>query len=42
MRQSGDDIYLTGVGASPEGDRPLLRRMNLKTQTDGNELYRCG
>ena len=29
--QVGDWIYLAGQGASPEGDRPFLDRMNLKT-----------
>ena len=29
--QSGDDIYLAGDGASSEGDRPFLDRLNLKT-----------
>jgi dipeptidyl aminopeptidase/acylaminoacyl peptidase len=29
--QNGDDIYLAGEGASPEGDRPFLDRLNLKT-----------
>ncbi|MFL6228724.1 MAG: S9 family peptidase [Pyrinomonadaceae bacterium] len=29
--QNGDDIYLTGTGASKEGDRPFLDRFNLKT-----------
>jgi dipeptidyl aminopeptidase/acylaminoacyl peptidase len=29
--QNGDDIYLTGVGSTPEGDRPFLRRLNVKT-----------
>jgi dipeptidyl aminopeptidase/acylaminoacyl peptidase len=29
--QKGDSIYLTGAGASPEGDRPFLDRLNLKT-----------
>jgi len=29
--QSGDYIYLTGTGASPEGDRPFIDRLNLKT-----------
>ncbi len=28
--QNGDEIFLTGNGASPEGDRPFLRKMNLK------------
>lgn len=31
MRQRGDWIYLTGAGASPEGERPFLDRLNLKT-----------
>ncbi|CAN5604033.1 S9 family peptidase [soil metagenome] len=39
IRQNGDDIFLTGAGASPEGDRPFFRRMNLKTlKTD--EIFR--
>src|SRR5262249_13463765 len=29
--QNGDYIYLAGEGASPEGDRPFLDRLNLKT-----------
>jgi dipeptidyl aminopeptidase/acylaminoacyl peptidase len=29
--QNGDYIYLIGQGASPEGDRPFLDRLNLKT-----------
>jgi dipeptidyl aminopeptidase/acylaminoacyl peptidase len=29
--QTGDSIYLTGQGSSPEGDRPFLDRLNLKT-----------
>jgi dipeptidyl aminopeptidase/acylaminoacyl peptidase len=31
IMQNGDDIYLTGQGASREGDRPFLDRLNLKT-----------
>ncbi|MEO7659087.1 MAG: prolyl oligopeptidase family serine peptidase, partial [Pyrinomonadaceae bacterium] len=31
IRQDGDWIYLSGNGASPEGDRPFLRRMNMST-----------
>jgi dipeptidyl aminopeptidase/acylaminoacyl peptidase len=30
--QNGDWIYLAGTGASPEGDRPFLDRLNLQTQ----------
>src|SRR5207247_2417107 len=29
--QNGDYIYLSGQGSSPEGDRPFLDRLNLKT-----------
>jgi dipeptidyl aminopeptidase/acylaminoacyl peptidase len=29
--QNGDDIFLAGDGASSEGDRPFLDRLNLKT-----------
>jgi dipeptidyl aminopeptidase/acylaminoacyl peptidase len=31
VRQDGDSIYLNGGGSSPEGDRPFLDRLNLKT-----------
>ena len=31
IRQTGDAIYLTGAGASPEGDRPFLDRLDLRT-----------
>src|SRR5262249_54729918 len=38
--QSGDYIYLRGEGASPQGDRPFLDRLNLKTlKTD--RLFQC-
>ncbi|MGH9946766.1 MAG: prolyl oligopeptidase family serine peptidase [Pyrinomonadaceae bacterium] len=41
IEQKGESIYLTGTGASPQGDRPFLRRMNLKTlQTE--EIFRSG
>jgi len=29
--QSGDAIYLAGTGATPQGDRPFLDRLDLKT-----------
>ena len=29
--QAGDAIYLSGQGASPQGDRPFLDRLNLKS-----------
>jgi dipeptidyl aminopeptidase/acylaminoacyl peptidase len=41
IRQSGDNIFLSGNGASPEGDRPFLRRMNLATMTT-EEIFRSG
>ncbi len=31
IMQTGDSIYLTGQGSSPEGDRPFIDRLNLKT-----------
>lgn len=31
IRQDGDSIYLSGYGASPDGDRPFLDRLDLKT-----------
>jgi dipeptidyl aminopeptidase/acylaminoacyl peptidase len=32
VRQEGDAIFMAGTGASPEGDRPFLDRLDLKTQ----------
>jgi dipeptidyl aminopeptidase/acylaminoacyl peptidase len=31
IQQNGDSIYLIGAGSSPEGDRPFLDRLDLKT-----------
>jgi dipeptidyl aminopeptidase/acylaminoacyl peptidase len=31
VRQEGDSIYLTGIGSSPDGDRPFLDLLDLKT-----------
>ncbi|MCA1633393.1 MAG: prolyl oligopeptidase family serine peptidase [Acidobacteria bacterium] len=31
VQRQGDWIYLTGAGATPEGDRPFLDRLNLQT-----------
>jgi dipeptidyl aminopeptidase/acylaminoacyl peptidase len=39
--QKGDFIYLSGEGASPEGDRPFLDRLNLKT-LETERLFRSG
>jgi dipeptidyl aminopeptidase/acylaminoacyl peptidase len=32
MRTDGDSIFLAGVGASPDGDRPFLDQLDLNTQ----------
>jgi dipeptidyl aminopeptidase/acylaminoacyl peptidase len=39
IMQTGDYIFLTGQGASPEGDRPFIDRLNLKTLAT-NRLFR--
>ncbi|MEP6944973.1 MAG: prolyl oligopeptidase family serine peptidase, partial [Acidobacteriota bacterium] len=39
IKQSGDTIFLAGNGASPDGDRPFLRQMNLKT-LKSDEIFR--
>ena len=31
VRQDGDSVYLAGIGSSPDGDRPFLDRLDLKT-----------
>ncbi len=38
--QDGDAIYLVGQGASPEGSRPFLDRMDLKTG-EKSRLFHC-
>lgn len=38
--QDGDFIYLTGRGATPEGDRPFLDRFNLVTRAT-ERLFQC-
>jgi len=40
IRQEGDSIYLSGNGASPDGDRPFLDRLDLATRKSGR-LFRC-
>jgi dipeptidyl aminopeptidase/acylaminoacyl peptidase len=40
VRQFGDSIYLTGNGASEDGDRPFLDRLNLRTFAT-ERLFRC-
>ncbi len=39
IMQDGEWIFLSGQGASPEGDRPFLRKLNLETLKIG-ELFR--
>jgi len=39
--QDGDSIYLTGQGASPEGSRPFLDKLDLKTGVK-SRLFHCG
>jgi dipeptidyl aminopeptidase/acylaminoacyl peptidase len=41
IRQNGDYVFMTGAGASPDGDRPFFRRMNLKTLKT-EEIFRSG
>ncbi|MGD9587454.1 MAG: prolyl oligopeptidase family serine peptidase [Pyrinomonadaceae bacterium] len=41
VQMSGDHIFLTGAGASPQGDRPFFRKMNLKT-LEMQEIFRSG
>ncbi|HLM59851.1 MAG TPA: prolyl oligopeptidase family serine peptidase, partial [Pyrinomonadaceae bacterium] len=41
IHQNGDEVFLTGTGASAEGDRPFLRRMNLQTLKT-EEIWRSG
>jgi len=38
--QDGDHIYLSGRGATPDGDRPFLDRFNLVT-LEKERLFRC-
>ncbi len=40
MRMSADAIFLTGQGASPEGDRPFLDRLDLAT-FETQRIFRC-
>lgn len=39
--QNGDSIYLSGNGATPQGDRPFLHKMDLNTLKK-EELFRSG
>ena len=39
IQQNGDEIFMTGLGASKDGDRPFLRALNLTTGAN-YDLYR--
>jgi dipeptidyl aminopeptidase/acylaminoacyl peptidase len=41
LLQDGDRIFLTGAGATPEGDRPFLDRLDLAT-LETERLWRSG
>ena len=41
IMQDKDWIYLSGSGASPQGDRPFLDKMNLKTMKS-ERVFQCG
>ena len=41
IAQSGNFIYLTGNGASKDGDRPFLRKLNLESLKT-HEIFRSG
>ena len=38
--QAGGNVYLSGTGASPKGDRPFLDRLDLKTQK-ATRIWQC-
>ena len=42
IQQNGDEIFLSGLGASNDGDRPFLRRYNLKSNQQLQEIFRSG
>jgi dipeptidyl aminopeptidase/acylaminoacyl peptidase len=41
MWQHGDSVFLVGAGASPQGDRPFLDRLDLSTH-ESDRLFQCG
>ena len=40
--QDGDDVFTSGQGATPQGDRPFLRRFSLRDMKASNEIFRSG
>ncbi len=41
VQQQGDWLFLAGRGATPEGNRPFLDRLNLQT-LESQRLWQCG
>jgi dipeptidyl aminopeptidase/acylaminoacyl peptidase len=41
MHQHGDEVFLSGSGATPQGDRPFLARFDLKTAKT-EQIFRSG
>ncbi|MDQ2746875.1 MAG: S9 family peptidase, partial [Acidobacteriota bacterium] len=41
IQQNGDEVFLSGLGASTDGDRPFLRKLNLKNLSS-REIFRSG
>ena len=39
IQQDSNEIFLSGAGATPEGERPFLRRMNVKSN-ETKEIFR--
>ena len=42
VEQKGSTIYLSGVGASPDGDRPFLRLLSLGATIRVDDIFRSG
>lgn len=42
VMQEGDNVFTTGQGATPDGDRPFLRRFSLRDMKASNEIFRSG
>lgn len=40
VMRDGDDVFTSGNGATPEGDRPFLRRFSLKDLKVSTEIFR--
>lgn len=40
VMQDGEDVFTSGNGATPQGDRPFLRRFSLKDMSVKTEIFR--